>query len=277
MIQEMRLRNLSPRTQEAYINQIARFARHYHRSPDKLGYQAVRAYVLSLCDAGLSSSTVQLAVTSLRFLYGKVLRRPDFPAELPLPKREKKLPDVLSRQEVANFLKSVVSFRYRVLLTTIYGTGLRINEAISLQVRDINSERMVIRVVQGKGRKDRFVGLPPSLLDLLRLYWRTARPSTWLFPGEKPDRPVSSATIRRACREAQIRAGIKKTVTPHLLRHSFATHLLDAGTGLRVIQVILGHESPVTTARYTRVSDIHLKLTHNPLDELPDPPKPHVP
>ena len=209
-----------------------------------------------------------LNLQALRFLYNVTLRRPEVLAHLPCPKRLKRLPVVLSPEELIRFFAAVGRLNHRALLITAYAAGLRVSKVAALRVEDIDSQRMVLRVRQGKGRKDRYVMLSPKLLELLRAYYKAARPKTWLFPGLNPNGPISAGAVMKACRQAWRASGIEKHVTVHALRHSFATHLLEAGTDLRKIQVLLGHDSPRTTAIYTHVSPDALRTTSSPLDRL---------
>ena len=269
MIQDMQLRNFAPGTIAVYVNCVARFARHFGKSPELLGPEDVRAYLLQLIEQRRPSwSYYSQNVQALRFLYKVTLGRDWALAHIAYPKQPKRLPVVLSPDEVARFFAAIDRLKDRALLMTAYAAGLRISEVVALRVEDIDSRRMVIRVRQGKGRKDRYVMLSPRLLDLLRRYWKAARPRTWLFPGREPDRPIGVRTVTRICRRALQAAGLEKRVTVHTLRHSFATHLLEAGTDLRTIQVLLGHSSPRTTALYTHVSPAALRATASPLDRL---------
>jgi integrase/recombinase XerD len=269
MIQDMTLRNFAPRTITVYVDCVARFARHFGRSPELLGPDDVRAYLLDLIERQRRSwAYYNLNLHALRFLYNVTLGRAEVLAHLPCPKRLKRLPVVLSPEELTRFFAAVGRLHHRALLITAYAAGLRVSEVAALRVEDIDSRRMVIRVRQGKGRKDRYVMLSPKLLELLRAYWKAARPRTWLFPGLDPDRPISAAAVMKACRRAWRASGLEKHVTVHALRHSFATHLLEAGTDLRTIQVLLGHDSPRTTALYTHVSPEAVRATPSPLDRL---------
>ena len=245
MLQEMQIRNLSPNTQKRYIDRVADFAKHFGKSPEKLGPEDIRSYQLHLIrEKRLSSSSLNVTVCALRFLYRLCLNRDWDIERIIYAKREKKLPVVLSPGEVALFFNSIRSIKYRAILMTIYAAGLRVSEAAQLKISDTDSKRMTIRVEQGKGRKGRYVMLSPKLLDVLRQYWKLHRPSHWLFPGKYQDEPVSPASIRRVCDEVCLISGLTKRVTPHTLRHSFATHLLEAGADLRKIQILLGHKSP---------------------------------
>ena len=278
MLADMKLRNLAPGTQRLYLTRVARFAAHYDQCPSQLGAEDVKTYLHHLIETqDVSWSFFNQAVCALRFLYQVTLERPEMIPHLPFPRQEKRLPTVLSEEEVTRFFQAVTHRRDRVVLLTLYACGLRISEALGLKPADIDSDRMLIHVRQGKGNRDRMVMLSPKLLDELRLYVRWARPHYWLFPGTDPTQPLCTRTLQRTCRLTGERAGITKRVTPHVLRHSFATHLLDAGTDLRVIQTLLGHRSLTTTAVYTHVSTRRLQATTSPLDRLPDldPPVPN--
>lgn len=270
MLDDMRIRNLSPNTQKRYLDRVAAFAGHFGKSPDQLGPEEIRTYQLYLVDKGLSSSTINVTVCALRFLYRVTLRRDWDVERIPLSRRERHLPVVLSPDEVARFFASVRSLKYRAILMTAYGAGLRVSEATALRIVDIDSRRGTIRVYQGKGRKDRYVMLSPRLLAVLRAYWTKTRPSHWLFPGRDPRQPASPASVRQVCHEAGLISGLKKHITPHTLRHSFATHLLESGSDLRTIQVLLGHKSPASTARYTHIAVSSVHKARSPLDTLPD-------
>ena len=270
MLEDMRLRNLSRNTQKRYLDRAAAFAKHFGKSPDLLGPEEVRSYQLYLLEEReLSSSTLNVTVCALRFLYRVTLQEPWDVQRIPHLKRERKLPIVLSHGEVLRFLQSIRSIKHRSILMTAYASGLRICEATKLKVSDIDSQRMVIRVEQGKGAKDRYVMLSPKLLLLLRQYWKAEQPPTWLFPGRSQQQPISPNTVRQVCREAWKDSGLQKPVTPHILRHSFATHLLEAGTDLRTIQLLLGHKTPTATARYTHIAAHRVYQTQSPLDSLP--------
>ncbi len=277
MLADMKLRNFAPGTQRLYLSRVARFAAYYGQCPSKLGPEEARRYFHHLIESkNVSWSFYNQAVCALRFLYQVTLQRPEMIPHLPFPRQEKRLPTVLSVEEVTRFFQAVTHPRDRVVLLAIYATGLRVSEALGLKPTDIDSDRMLIHVRQGKGKKDRMVMLSPKLLDELRHYVRWARPHHWLFPGSDPTQPLCSRTLQRTCRLTGERAKITKRVTPHVLRHSFATHLLDAGTDLRVIQTLLGHRRLTTTAVYTHVSTRRLQATTSPLDQLPDltPPAP---
>ena len=275
MTEDMQVRNLSPRTQQNYIAQVARFARHFHRSPDRLGPEQIRDYQVFLAtEKRLASSSIGVAVSALRFLYRVTLRKDwNIPEFLPAPKQPSKLPVVPSPEEVVRFLDCVPNTKHRTILTACYAAGLRISEAISLRPRDIDSARMVIRVEQGKGRKDRYVMLSPKLLQSLRDYWQRTRPEgEWLFPGGIVGSHVNRHTVERACQKARVRARLNKPITPHALRHGFAVHLLENGVDVRTIQMLLGHRSLSTTARYLQIACSKVCSATSPLELLPRPP-----
>jgi site-specific recombinase XerD len=270
MIEDMRIRNLAPNTQRTYVEQVSRFARHFGRSPERLGPADIRTYQLHLVqERHLSASSLLVAVAALRFLYKVTLKR-DWRIEevVPTCRKPQRLPVVLSRDEVLRFLDAVAMPKHRVILTVCYAAGLRISEAVRLTPAAIDSRRMVIRVAEGKGHKDRYVMLSPQLLAILRDYWRTTRPQQWLFPGDRPDQPISRHAVAIACRRARRRGAIGKPVTPHALRHAFAVHLLEAGADLRTIQLLLGHRSLSTTARYLRLATTKVCAIASPLDTL---------
>jgi integrase/recombinase XerD len=269
MTEALELRGVSPKTLKLYVDCVARFARHYGQSPEQLGRDEVRNYLLYLIhERKVAWGTYKQALAALRFLYRWVLRQGDIVEDIRAPRPERRLPVVLSFDEVHRFFAAIPSFKHRTLLMFAYAAGLRVSEAAQVRVADIDSQRMVIRVVQGKRKKDRYTILSPLLLEMLRHYWWAARPKNYLFPGRGQSGVVRSSTVQRACIEAQRAAGLTKDVTPHTLRHSFATHLLEAGTDLRVIQVLLGHASPRTTALYTHVSTKLISQTKSPLDLL---------
>ena len=273
MLDDMRVRNLAPQTQTSYIERVAQFARHFHTSPEQLGPEDIRAYQVYLTtEKQLAPSTIVVSVAALRFLYTVTLKKDwTVDAVLPLPKRPQTLPVILSPDEVRQFLDAVVRPNHRAILTTCYAAGLRISEAVRLLVTDIDSQRRVLRVAQGKGRRDRYVMLSPKLLAELRTWWQGARPSHWLFPGARVHRHLSTSAVEQACRQARWRSRIPKPITPHSLRHAFAVHLLEAGTDVRTIQVLLGHRSLATTARYLRLATTRVCGTTSPFDLLPQP------
>jgi site-specific recombinase XerD len=268
MIEDMTVRNLSPATQRSYLHAVSKFSQHFGRSPDRLGLEDVRAYQVHLVATGISWPSLNQIVCALRFFYGVTLGCGEIPERIPYAREPRKLPLVLSADEVVRFLEAAPSLKTRVALTTAYAAGLRASEAVGLKVGDIDSGRMVIRVEHGKGGKDRYVMLSTQLLGILRSYWRLARPKTWLFPGRDGSKPIDVQVLHAACRSAGAAAGLAKRVTVHTLRHSFATHLLESGTDIRIIQVLLGHSNLSSTALYTRVSSGLLRQTQSPLDRL---------
>lgn len=265
-LEDLRLRNLSPRTSACYVAHVAAFARHFGRSPDQLDQEHVRLYQLHLRDEKQASwSLFNQAVCALRFFYKVTLPRPWAVEHLPFAKRPRTLPAVLSRAEVQQLLACVARPGYRLLLTTLYAAGLRLSEGLHLQARDIDSARMVLQVRCGKGQKDRIVPLSPKLLEDLRAWWRLRRPTTWLFPGRN-NQPLSASGVQRACQAAAILARLAKHATPHTLRHSYATHLLEAGLDVRTLQKLLGHSQLGTTALYTHVTEERLRGVISPWD-----------
>jgi integrase/recombinase XerD len=268
MIEDMQIRNLAPETQRAYLQQISQFARHFGKSPELLGPEDIRTYQLHLAqERQLSASSIMVAVAALRFLYKVTLKR-DWSVDevVATCRKPQRLPVVLSPEEVGRFLDAVEMLKHRVILTVCYAAGLRISEAVRLAPAAIDSQRMVIRVAEGKGRKDRYVMLSPRLLDILRSYWRTARPKDWLFPGDLPGQPITASAVEDVCRKVRRQANIAKPVTPHSLRHAFAVHLLESGADLRTIQLLLGHRCLSTTARYLRLATNKVCATASPLD-----------
>jgi integrase/recombinase XerD len=279
MLDDMRLRNLSPHTLEAYLRAVAQLARYYQKSPDQLGTEEVRAYLLHLVnERRVSPSTFNQVRCALRFFYRITLGRTWTLDHIVCQKEEKKLPVILSRQEVQQFFAATRRLKSRAMFMTLYAAGLRVSEVVGLKVGDIDSQRMVIRVRQGKGKKDRYVMLSEKLLAVLRDYWKAHRPTDWLFPGKDPTRQLSRKAVYIACLKLGRRARLSKRVSPHTLRHTFATHLLEAGTDIRTIQALLGHRSLRTTALYTYVSPDKVVATRSPLDLLegpaPEGPKP---
>lgn len=270
MSEDMQIRNLAPLTQRSYLQKISQFACHFGKSPELLGPSEIRAYQLYLTQhKHLSASSVQVAVAAIRFLYKTTLKRNwNVDDVIPSCRKPQKLPVVMSPEEVHRFLMAVENPKHRVILTVCYAAGLRVSEAVRLTPEAIDSQRMVIHVEAGKGRKDRFVMLSPKLLDILRAYWRKARPTQWLFPGDLPGRPISAAAVEHFCRQVCERAGITKPVTPHSFRHAFAVRLLEAGTDVRTIQLLLGHRNLSTTARYLHLATNKICATPSPLDSL---------
>jgi len=268
MIDDMMVRNLSPATQQSYIYAVAKFSRHFNRSPERLGLEDVRAYQLHLIAQKRSWSHINQVACALRFFYGITLSQSEAFERIVTGREPHKLPVVLSADEIVRFLEAIPGLRNRAALTTAYGAGLRVGEVARLQVSAIDSRRMLIRVEHGKGAKDRYVMLSAQLLQILRAYWRLARPGLWLFPGREAGEPVSVAALQDACRTATRQAELRKPVTVHVLRHSFATHLLESGTDIRIIQVLLGHAHLSTTARYAQVATNLIARTTSPLDRL---------
>lgn len=271
-IEDLRLKHFSSGTIRVYVQAVAAFARFFGRSPEQLNEEHVRQYLVDLVHTrGRSRSQYVVQLNALRHLYHVTLARPGRLAGLPKAKTEKKLPVVLSRHEVQRLFSVVTNLKQKALFMVAYDAGLRLSEILNLRITDIDSQRMVIRVCQGKGHKDRYARLTPGLLELLRDYWRAYRPQTLLFPGAEPNKRYDIATpghlLKKACRKA----GITKRVSMHTLRHSFATHLLEAGTNLRVIQVMLGHGSIKTTALYTHISVEHLRKTPSTMELLQHP------
>jgi integrase/recombinase XerD len=274
MIEDMTIRNLSPATQRSYVHAVAKFSRFFGRSPDQLGLEDVRTFQLHLVARGISWAGLNQIVCALRFFYGTTLGRADLPERIAYAREPRKLPVVLGAEEVVRFLEAVTNLKHRIALTTAYATGLRAAEVASLKLADIDSSRMVVRVAQGKGRKDRYVMLSPQLLGILRGYWRLARPAHWLFSGRDAAHALHPNGLHAACRSACAVADLDKRVTVHTLRHSpglsrgSATHLLESGTDIRIIQALLGHSNLQTTARYTQVATTTICRTPSPLDRL---------
>ena len=268
MIDDMRIRNLSPHTIKAYVEKVAKFAKHFGKSPEQIGPEEIRTYLLGLVNARCGRGTLVQNVCALRFLYKITLRRPWQDQVLPFPKKERHLPVVLSREEVGVFLEAHGGLKPRTFCLTTYATGLRVSECCHLLPSDIDSKRMVVHVRQGKGKKDRYVPISPKLLESLRRYWKAARPKTWLFEGSQAGQPITRSAVERWFPPACKKAGLTKPVTPHTLRHSFATHLLESGTDLRTIQILLGHRSLGTTAIYLHVAANAPQLTKSCADLL---------
>ena len=281
MIEDMCLRKLSEKTQSGYIRWVKHFAAFLGRSPATATAEDLRRYQLHLCESGVSRISLNAAITALRFLFEVTLGRGELMAKMSHVRVPRKLPVVLSPEEVERLLDAAPGLKYQAALSVAYGAGLRVSEVVALKVEDIDSERMLIRVDQGKGRKDRYVMLSPTLLALLRAWWREAKargkmlPHGWLFPGQDPLTPLSARQLNRACHAAAEAAGITKRVSPHSLRHAFATHLLEHKEDIRVIQVLLGHKKLETTALYAQVATRTLSAVTSPLDRLTpqDPPR----
>lgn len=270
MIEELRLRNRAAGTQAMYLGRVHEFVRFHRRSPDELGEAEVRAFLAHLREhRKLQPQSIGGHISALRFLYDVVLRRPEVMAHIPNPKTPKILPDVLSPAEVERLFVHIRSFPIRTLVMITYGAGLRIAEALRLRVEDIDSQRHVIHVRLGKGRKDRFVPLTDAMLFALRTYWRIERPRGPEIFAAASGHPIAAKTVRTALHRAAREARLTKRVTPHSLRHAFAAHLLELGTDIRILQLLLGHRSLETTAHYTQVSTAHLARTPSLLDRLP--------
>ena len=272
MLEELERRNYSAGTIRYYVRFVERFAEHFGKSPDKLGPDHVRSYQSYLLkQRKLSPGSVEHHISALRFFYVQTLRRYEFRQFLPYPRVGRKLPKILSREEVAGLIDASSGLFERTLLMVLYGTGMRRAEAAHLKLSDIDSQRMILHVVNGKGGKDRDLPLSPALLETLRAHWRWLKPRTYLFPSRMHrdrEQPITDKIVWRVCTEAAKRAGIRKKVTPSLLRHSWSTHLLEAGTDLRTIQLLLGHEDLEVTARYLHLSQQHLHQATNPIEEL---------
>jgi site-specific recombinase XerD len=271
MTEDMQIRNLSVHTQASYKQQVRQFARYFNTSPELLGPEEIRAYQIYLTnERKLATSSILIAIAALRFLYKVTLKKDwRFDDIIPAPKNPQTLPVVLSPEEVLQFLDCIASIKHRAILSCCYAAGLRISEAVRLTVPAIDSARMVLRVEQGKGQKDRYVMLSPKLLEILRAWWRRERPKHWLFPSNLTDRHICREAVNEACQKAHRLSGIPKPITPHSLRHAFAVHLLESGTDVRKIQLLLGHRSLTTTARYLRIATSNVCATTSPLDLLP--------
>jgi site-specific recombinase XerD len=269
----MQVRNLAVGTQQVYVQQVSRFARHFHKSPELLGPDQIRTYQIYLTnEKKLTTNSIIVAMSALRFLYKITLKKNwSLDEVIPTPQKPQELPVVLSSEEVLHFLNCVRIRKHRVILTTCYAAGLRISEAIALTPAAIDSKRMVIRVEQGKGQKDRYTMLSPKLLEILRAWWLIERPKDWLFPGEFPGQHIGQLAVELQCQKARLISKIPKPITPHSLRHAFACHLLEQGTNVRKIQLLLGHRSLATTAKYLRMTTSKVCSTSSPLDLLPRP------
>jgi integrase/recombinase XerD len=273
MLEELQRRNYSQATIESYILSVKEFAEYFHKSPDLLGAEEVRQYQLHLInDKKLAAQTVKVRMSALRFFYWKTLKRRDlYFDDLPMPKAPKRLPTVLSPEEIVRMIQAASSLMHRTILILLYGSGIRRAELRWLQVTDIDSQRMVIHIQQGKGRRDRDVPMTPFVLEVLREYWRHARPKVYLFPGGRwhnSQKPISAKTVWNICHNAAVRAGLTKRISPHTLRHSFATHHAEGGTDLVTIQSLLGHANLKETLIYVHLSQKHMRAAVNPLDRL---------
>jgi integrase/recombinase XerD len=269
MIEDMRIRNLSPRTIETYIYCVAAFAKYAGQSPDRLGLAHIREYQRYLVEEKKASwALFNQTVCALRFFYRVTLNRDWMVEHIPFPRTEKKLPIVLSPAELAAFFAAIPNLKHRTALQTMYGAGLRLSEALGLRVSDVDGERGMLRIAQGKGKKDRYVPLSTTLVHLLRVYWKAYKPTTWLFPGKTPERRLSPTSIQKVCKPAALTARLSKPVRTHTMRHCFATHLLEAGVDLRTIQLLLGHGSLSTTAIYLHVAGTEFGSPRGPFDLL---------
>lgn len=274
MIDDMTVRGMAAKTRDGYVRAVAGLAAYYRRSPDRIGDREVQAYLLHLMrERKLAWSSCNVAVHGLRFFYHQTLGREKTTFHIPGPRKPSKLPEILSREEVARLFAHTGLPRHRALLMTAYAAGLRVGEVVRLRVQDIDSDRMTIRVEQGKGAQDRYTLLSPRLLEELRRYWRLERPHPWLFPMRRAPRPMSYRTVERLYSAAKQRAGIAKAGNIHALRHAFATHLLEAGTDLHTIQRLLGHHHISSTMRYLHLARRNVTDRPSPLDllDLPDP------
>jgi len=268
MLEDMHLRNFSERTKETYISFVAAFAKFFMTSPDKLGPRDVREFLGHLLRAGKSLNTIRLAAFALRFFYRVTLKVTWSMEHIPVPKARRSMPVVLSLQTITEFLDSICNIKHRAIVMVAYAAGLRTSEVISLRVSDIDSRRGTIQVYAGKGNKARFVMLSPVLLALLREYYRAVRPKEWLFPGAKPATHLTRDAVDTAVQNARRKAKMPESITLRAMRHSFATHLLEDGADLRTIQLLLGHRSLSTTAKYTHVTTTRLCATRSPIDKV---------
>ncbi len=268
LVQQLKLRNYSRRTIQSYVGVVGGLATFYGLRPDRLNQNQIQAYLVHRIDEGLAWSSVNVAVCAIRFFYREVLGWGPMELSIPPRRREVHLPVVLSGEEVERLLAAAGNGKHRVLLMTAYSGGLRVSELVGLRVEDLDSDRMLIRVVQGKGKKDRLTLLSERALGELRAYWRRYRPDPWLFPGLLPGRALCNSSAQRAYQQAARRAGIRKASSIHTLRHSFATHLIEAGVDVTIVQKLLGHASVVTTLRYVHISRKLLGQTPSPLDLL---------
>ena len=278
MLDDMTLRKLQAKTQAAYIRSVKNFTRFFGRSPELASAEDLRSYQLHMVEQGVSSTTLNATITGLKFFFGVTLDRPSALKKMSPVRKEQKLPRVLSVDQVARLLQAITNLKHRAALSIAYGAGLRASEVTHLKIADIDSERMIMRVHQGKGRRDRYAMLSPSLLELLRAWWRQAQaegrmlPGGWLFPGQNPVKPLSTRQLNHACKSAAAAAQLDPGISMHTLRHSFATHLLEQKVDIRVIQVLLGHQKLENTARYSHVATRTLSEVTSPLDQLALPP-----
>ena len=268
MIEDMMVRKFAEKTQHDYIRHVKGLTTFLRRSPDMATAEDLRRYQLHLTESGVHPPTINSAVSALRFFFSTTLDRPEVTKLLTFVAEPRKIPVVLSPEEVRRFLDAAPGPKYKAAFSAAYGAGLRVSEIVALKVSDIDTKRMLLRIEQGKGRKDRFAMLSPQLLELLRDWWRIARPQVWLFPGRDGINPLTTRAFRNAVHAAAKVAEISKRVTPHTLRHSFATHLLEQNIDIRVIQVLLGHSKLETTSLYTRVATNTIRTVMSPLDRL---------
>ena len=268
MIEDMTARRFKEKVQKDYVRHVRTFTKFLGRSPDTATSEDLRRFQLHMAQRQIGAPTINSAIAALRFFFTVTLEKPDLVRPLRLVNEPRRAPVVLSPEEVARLLQAAPGLKYRAALSVAYGAGLRVSEVANLKVSDIDSGRMMLRVEQGKGQRDRDVMLSPHLLELLREWWKAARPRVWLFPGQNPINPVTPRQLNRAVTVAKDLAGISKRVSPHTLRHSFATHLLEQGVDIRVIQVLLGHAKLETTALYTRVAVSTVRDIKSPLDRL---------
>jgi integrase/recombinase XerD len=273
MTEDLLLRRYAPSTRERYLSCARAFVAYHRRPPEQMGEQEVRQFLLHLAlEKQVGAATQKMHVAAVKFLYAETLGRPEVVAAIPWPKVKQKLPAILSGSEMDRLLSAIESVKHRAIVMTAYGSGLRISEVCTLRADDIDSKRMLLHLRNAKGGRDRYVTLPERVLFTLRHYWKTERPKgTELFPGQRPGMCISEDAVRAKLHEAARKAKLDKRVTPHCLRHSFATHLLEIGTDVRVIQMLLGHRSIRTTARYTRVTDKHIARITSPIDVLGTP------
>jgi site-specific recombinase XerD len=274
MLDDMMMRKLNPKTQAGYLRAVKNFTRFFGQSPDLASAEDLRRFQLQMVEQGVSSTTLNATITGLKFFFGVTLDRPSALKKMSPVRKAQKLPQVLSVDEVARLLQAATNLKHRAALSVAYGAGLRASEVTHLKIADIDSDRMILRIEQGKGRRDRYAMLSPSLLKLLRAWWRQAHaqgkmlPDGWLFPGQNPVKPLSTRQLNRACKSVAAAAELNKRISMHTLRHSFATHLLEQKVDIRVIQVLLGHQKLENTARYSHVATRTLSEVTSPLEHL---------
>ncbi len=272
MLADLQLRGAAPRTQKTYLREVGNFAKYFNRSPEELGEDELREYMLYLMrERHLSDGTFRFYVSALKFLYRNTLKREWVVEKIKYPKRKKKLPVVLDLSEVESLFSITTNLKHKAMLMITYSSGLRVSETARLKMTDIDSKRMTVRIRQGKGGNDRYSILSHTTLDHLRQYWRKYRPTEWLFDGQRKDEHITTHTIQSIFYAAKKRAGITKPASIHSLRHSFATHLIEGGTSLHHVQLLLGHRSPTTTTVYLHVSRLNLAQVTSPLDRFRNP------